>query len=175
MKPVTYTSSLRVKKAQFVSYFRPGFAKGMLLGSWTLIVVGLAIYLFLQVRPVSLFVGLGLVGLMFSLWLRWDLSNNPTVYNQDIAEIALDSVVSNDIVFMPIYNRPGGALANIGIPLPMSSLGLSKYSDASSNQLHRRAQLRRAAVEICGGCSNISVPSQSLQNVYRSPLVGQRR
>ena len=100
MKPVTYTSSLRVKKAQFVSYFRPGFAKGMLLGSWTLIVVGLAIYLFLQVRPVSLFVGLGLVGLMFSLWLRWDLSNNPTVYNQDIAEIALDSVVSNDIVFM---------------------------------------------------------------------------
>ena len=100
MKPVTYTSSLRVKKAQFVSYFRPGFAKGMLLGSWALIVVGLAIYLFLQVRPVSLFVGLGLVGLMFSLWLRWDLSNNPTVYNQDIAEIALDSVVSNDIVFM---------------------------------------------------------------------------
>lgn len=100
MKPVTYTSSLRVKKAQFVSYFRPGFAKGMLLGSWALIVVGLAVYLFLQVRPVSLFVGLGLVGLMFSLWLRWDLSNNPTVYNQDIAEIALDSVVSNDIVFM---------------------------------------------------------------------------
>lgn len=100
MKPVTYTNSLRVKKAQFVSYFRPGFAKGMLLGSWALIVFGLAIYLFLQVRPVSLFVGLGLVGLMFSLWLRWDLSNNPTVYNQDIAEIALDSVVSNDIVFM---------------------------------------------------------------------------
>jgi hypothetical protein len=43
------------------------------------------------------------------------------------------------------------------------------------NQLHRRPQLGRTAVEISRGCSNVSVPRQSLQNVYRSALVGQRR
>ncbi|MSR89544.1 ATP-dependent Clp protease ATP-binding subunit [Patescibacteria group bacterium] len=100
MKPITYTNSLRVKKARFSSYFRPGFAKGIMIISWALIIVGLAVYLLVQIKPVSLFVGLGLAALMFSLWLKWDLSDNPTTYNRDIAEIALDSVVSNDIVFV---------------------------------------------------------------------------
>lgn len=100
MKPITYTNSLRVKKARFSSYFRPGFAKGIMIISWALIIVGLAVYLLVQIKPVSLFAGLGLAALMFSLWLKWDLSDNPTTYNRDIAEIALDSVVSNDIVFV---------------------------------------------------------------------------
>jgi ATP-dependent Clp protease ATP-binding subunit ClpC len=100
MKPITYTNSLRVKKARFSSYFRPGFARGIMIISWALIIVGLAVYLLVQIKPVSLFVGLGLAALMFSLWLKWDLSDNPTTYNRDIAEIALDSVVSNDIVFV---------------------------------------------------------------------------
>ena len=134
MKPVTYTNSLRVKKAQFYSYFRPGFAKGIMFISWVLIVAGLAIYLFAQIKPVSLFVGLGLVGLMFSLWLKWDLSNNPTIYNPDIAEIALDSVVSNDIVFM-INNNQSPQQILVAIQDSWQALFIFRRYQLAPNQL----------------------------------------
>ncbi|MSR68219.1 ATP-dependent Clp protease ATP-binding subunit [Candidatus Saccharibacteria bacterium] len=100
MKPITYSNSTRVRKARFVSYFQDGFAKVIIIIAWILIVAGVCAYLFANIKPASLFVGVGIVGLMFGFWLKWDLSDNPATYNKDISEIALDSLVSNDIVFL---------------------------------------------------------------------------
>ncbi len=100
MKPVAYKNSLRVKKAQFISHFSTGLTRNILVLSWVLIIAGLVLVFVVKIHPANILWGIGLLGVMFALWARWDLGDIGAIYNQDAAVIILDDVVTDDIVFL---------------------------------------------------------------------------
>ena len=98
MKPISYKNSLRVKKARRARSFSDGVTKAILYVSLVLVLSGVAIF-YTQFRPLTMLAGVGILGTMFALWVRWDLSKTAGTYNPDSAVIALDEVVTNDIVY----------------------------------------------------------------------------
>lgn len=100
MKPVTYNQSIRVKKAKFYNNLSRGLIKSIIIVSWVLIAAGPLLALLLRLKPLVAISSLGVVGLMFGVWASWDLSKTPGIYNPDLAEIPLDAVLTNDIVFL---------------------------------------------------------------------------
>ena len=99
MKPISYKNSLRVKKARRARSFSDGVTKAILYISVVLIALG-AVVFYTPARPFTMLSGMGILGLMFALWVRWDLSRTAGTYNPDSAAIALDEVVTNDIVYL---------------------------------------------------------------------------
>lgn len=100
MKPVSYQDSIRVKKARFASYFGRTAIKIIIILGWLLIVTGIVLFFAVQMSPASLLVSLGIIMVMFGVWLRWDLGTIHAIYNPDSAEIPLDYVVTKDIVYL---------------------------------------------------------------------------
>lgn len=99
MKPISYKNSLRVKKARRARSFSVGVTKALLFISVILLISGVLVF-YSPARPLTLMSGIGILGIMFSLWVRWDLSKTPAIYNTDSAVIALDEVVTSDIVYL---------------------------------------------------------------------------
>ena len=99
MKPITYKATSRVKKAKLARSFKPSTTRWMVIISVLLVAAGIACF-YTPYRPLLMISGFGLVGLMFGLWLRWDLANLPGIYNPDSAEIAINEVASSDIVYL---------------------------------------------------------------------------
>lgn len=99
MKPISFKNSLRVKKARRARSFSDGVTKVILYVSLVLVASGAVIF-YTPFRPLTMLAGVGILGAMFALWVRWDLSKTAGTYNPDSAVIALDEVVTNDIVFM---------------------------------------------------------------------------
>ena len=101
MKPVSYKNSIRVKKARAARIFKKPVTTSVLVLSVLLIAAGVVLfYLSYATRPLSALAGIGIAGVMFALWAKWDLSVLDAVYNPDSAEIALNDVVSADIVYL---------------------------------------------------------------------------
>ena len=100
MRPVSYSNSIRVSKARLASHLKDGFTKSILLFSWLLIALGVTLYITSPVKPAILLASLGIVGLIFSVWARWDLGSVRAVYNPDSSEILIDDVATEDIVFL---------------------------------------------------------------------------
>lgn len=101
MKPVSYKASIRVKKARAARVFKKPVTTSVLVLSVLLIAAGVVLfYLSYATRPLSALAGIGIAGVMFALWAKWDLSVLDAVYNPDSAEIALNDVVSADIVYL---------------------------------------------------------------------------
>lgn len=102
MSVVTYTNSIRVKKANFGGLFSKQLTKAIWLVGWLLFVGGLAIlYLqyHLQIKYGYSLVGLSLIIIAFAAWIKWDLSDIAAKVDlQDNGDIALDKVLAADIV-----------------------------------------------------------------------------
>ena len=100
MKPVTYRNSIRVRKAKFASHIGKGTSKVILIIGWLIIITAIGLYFGLNSRPASLLISPGLIMVMFAVWVKWDLGKISAIYNPDSAEIPLDYVVTNDIVYL---------------------------------------------------------------------------
>jgi ATP-dependent Clp protease ATP-binding subunit ClpC len=102
MSVVTYTKSIRVKKASFGGLFSKQLTKAIWLVGWLLFVGGiLIIYLqyHLQIKYGYSLVGLSLIIIAFAAWIKWDLSDIAAKVDlQENGDIALDKVLSADIV-----------------------------------------------------------------------------
>ena len=102
MSVVTYTNSIRVKKASFGGLFSKQLTKVIWLVGWLLFVGGiLIVYLqyHLQIKYGYSLVGLSLIVIAFAAWIKWDLSDIAAKVDlQDNGDIALDKVLSADIV-----------------------------------------------------------------------------
>lgn len=99
MKPISYKNSIRVQKARRARSFSTGVTKSIIFISLVLVVSGVVLF-YTPLRPLTMLSGIGILGLMFGLWIRWDLSQTEAVYNPDSAEIALNDVLSSDIVYL---------------------------------------------------------------------------
>ena len=100
MRPITYKQSVRVRKAKFYTGFSKGTIKAIQIFSWLIIVLSPTLALLLRIKPLLAISSIGILGLMFGIWVSWDLSKTPAIYNTDLAEIPLDAVITSDIVFL---------------------------------------------------------------------------
>ena len=100
MKPVRYSITTRVKKAKFTSHFSQNAITVLIYTSWIFVILGLVFVFVLNLKPLAILSSFGLAGLMFGIWLKWDLSENKAIYNQSSSEIVIDEVVTSDIVFL---------------------------------------------------------------------------
>ena len=90
-----------MKKSRAAKIYGKGLTNAVLVIALILIVAGVVMfYASLDTRPFTMLAGIGIAGLMFVLWVKWDLSQLSAVYNPDSAEIALNDVLSADIVYL---------------------------------------------------------------------------
>ncbi|MDQ5943327.1 MAG: ATP-dependent Clp protease ATP-binding subunit ClpC [Patescibacteria group bacterium] len=95
---VTYTNSIRVKKARFGNHIHKRTTTIVFVVS--LLIVAIGIFMITQEIQLGLtLIGLALVPTCFVAWVKWDISNvGARVELQPNGDIALDKVLSADIV-----------------------------------------------------------------------------
>lgn len=101
MSVVTYTNSIRVKKASFGKHFSNKLIKVISVIGWLLFIGGIAIIYryFLENNYGFTLVGLSLMIIGFTAWVKWDLSDIVAKVDlQANGDIALDKVLAADIV-----------------------------------------------------------------------------
>jgi ATP-dependent Clp protease ATP-binding subunit ClpC len=100
MRPISYANTIRVRKSKFFSHFSKKLINFQLLFSWILIISGLVLVFAFGLRYLAGLISLGLMGLMFSIWVKWDLSSNKAQLEVNSKEIRLDKELTSDIVFL---------------------------------------------------------------------------
>ncbi len=97
MSDITYSTTIRVRKAKFVNHFPHSTAKISTFLAIVLIAGGVAL-VFIGIHPGYMLIGLATGLICFSFWLSWDLADIPAVMSATEGPLALDKVLASDIV-----------------------------------------------------------------------------
>ncbi len=98
MKPVSYQHSLRVHKAKFFNAVPKSLPKTARLTGWLSLFAGLILVILLHIQLANGLIALGLLLLAIGSWITADLGRTPVNFDENAAGIALDQLLSADIV-----------------------------------------------------------------------------
>lgn len=98
MKPVSYQHSLRVHKAKLFYAVPKSLPKTARLVGWLSLFTGLILVFLLQIQVANGLIALGLLLLAVGSWITADLGRTPVKFDENAASVALDQLLSADIV-----------------------------------------------------------------------------